>query len=73
MIEHDNGGPVFPNYHPDVNCFGMSLRDWFAGTALWGLLAEAAHPEATGSWSQTSQLTAQAYAFANAMLEARKE
>ena len=30
-----DGGPAFPLYEED----GMSLRDWFAGQALAGILA----------------------------------
>ena len=32
----DEGGPAFPN--PSASCSGMSLRDWFAGHALAGLI-----------------------------------
>ena len=65
----NDGGPAFPaqdwqakgNHHP-----GMSVRDWFAGQALAGLMA---HP--------TAEFTAKggaaiAYEFADAMLRARE-
>jgi hypothetical protein len=43
--EPDDGGPAFPLTVPDFRDYenqpqpGMSLRDWFAGMALSGLLA----------------------------------
>ena len=45
MITPDDGGPAFPETRWDdktrqeVQWCGMSLRDWFAGKALSGLLA----------------------------------
>ena len=63
----DDGGPAFPmsctrdGYMPNVP-EGMSLRDWFAGQALAGLLANV-----------SNQVDARvAYAIADAMLAARK-
>ena len=65
-----NGGPAFPAYvfaepvsstdHP-----GMTLRDWFAGQALAGLMASTDY-EAT--WDQYG---VDAYKIANAMLRER--
>ena len=44
----NNGGSAFPLYLPqdegDIH-HGMSLRDWFAGQAVAGLLAQPADPE----------------------------
>jgi hypothetical protein len=34
----DDGGPAFPS-HPDSAYAGMTLRDWFAGMALQGMIA----------------------------------
>ena len=43
-ISDGDGGPAFPHVEPTPNCSwvapGMSLRDWFAGQALAGLLAK---------------------------------
>ena len=48
---HDDGGPAYPTTQPDPdtegfmglpvtkNMPGMSLRDWFAGQAIQGFLA----------------------------------
>ena len=61
----DDGGPAFPAMLPGGNyCTpGMSLRDWFAGQALAGLLA-------SGDWDETP--IPDAYVFAQAMLEQRE-
>lgn len=59
------GGPAFPttdNRYED----GMSLRDWFAGLAMQGLLAADADLERTAS-----SIAAMAYEQADMMLEAR--
>ena len=71
-----DGGPAFPqpnqahpgNPQPD-NGPGMSLRDWFAGQALVGYLADTKHPD-----NATPSIVAQwCYANADAMLKAREE
>ena len=57
------------NYNAPTKCYhkGMSLRDWFAGQALVGLLSGPAEEGAT-----TPDLKAVvAYQFADAMLKAR--
>lgn len=50
---------------------GMSLRDWFAGQALAGLLA--GHATYGGRTDARSVLAQDAYAHAEAMLAARKD
>lgn len=50
MSDKNDGGPAFPEpplehdhyWHPGTQ--GMSLRDWFAGQALAGLLANSGGP-----------------------------
>lgn len=37
--KRDDGGPAFPWGEHRTHLGGMSLRDWFAGQALAGLLA----------------------------------
>lgn len=67
------GGPAFPRAsgpEPRVNsvtdyCDGMSMRDWFAGQALAGILSDAPR----GYSGQA--VAAEAYAFADAMLAER--
>ena len=42
MSEPDDGGPAFPHssspMRGDLTEWGMTLRDWFAGQALAGML-----------------------------------
>jgi hypothetical protein len=66
MTRKYDGGPAFPPMHnPDTHQSGMSLRDWFAGQALAGLLAD---PNVLGGAPEVANT---AYRFADAMLEAR--
>ena len=70
-----DGGPAFPNITPDMNVDGgpgMSLRDWFAGQALAGMIASA-EGEASGGWPGGDAQCARAcYSLADAMLKARE-
>jgi len=68
-MEYD-GGLAFPDParasgHPMES--GMSLRDWFAGQALAGLLA---YPE-NGEWFKPTSLARAAYDYADAMIAER--
>lgn len=70
--EHDDGGPAFPQTVDDMGALtvatsGMSLRDWFAGQALAGMLGD---PERSGEFAEFARY---AYQAADAMLAARKE
>lgn len=49
----------------------MSLRDWFAGMALQGLLAHVIGVE--GANGRASKYAERSYQYADAMLAARKE
>lgn len=68
MAKND-GGSAFPHVVP-LNAYGMTLRDYFAGQALFGLVvfdrttSEVSAPHHFAKWS---------YALADAMLEERKE
>jgi hypothetical protein len=69
----NDGGSAFPmGYHPEGNNAdhtGMSLRDWFAGMAMQGLLSK-------DYYSFTSDLddaVIQAYKVADAMIAERKK
>jgi len=67
MTDKDNGGPAFPIETTATPwAEGMTLRDWFAGQALAGMLAHGIGPSgpADVAWA--------AYQAADAMLEARK-
>lgn len=68
-----DGGPAFPvtastgDPRDGVYCRdGMTLRDWFAGKALSGILAD---PNSDGSYKGVAE---SAYGFADAMLAARE-
>lgn len=72
--KHDDGGPAFAHNekshdgahyqtHP-----GMSLRDWFAGQALMGMLANGEPTIQLPTGFSTAQC---AYEYADAMLRAR--
>lgn len=75
MSNPDDGGPAFPTTAPRVDqhghahmsadSAGMSLRDWFAGQAMAGHLAD----PACGGPAHTAE---QCYSYADAMLEASK-
>jgi hypothetical protein len=71
MRDYDTqGGPAFPVAH-EVNLEtcrkGMSLRDWFAGQALAGWLANP-----VGDGSDANELARYSYKMADAMLKARE-
>ena len=64
----NNGGPAFPvtlDHRECVGAYGMSLRDYFAGQALTGLLADQKRDGLLTAYADD------AYAFADAMIAAR--
>jgi hypothetical protein len=71
--ELDDGGPAFPCEGGEQSGLyadpGMSLRDWFAGMALQGHLA---NPTTTNNPGYTREsLVGECYHMADAMLKAR--
>jgi hypothetical protein len=66
MTNPNNGGPAFPQIK-EYNGQGMALRDYFAGQALAGLLAESMHD------CGPSGIAQDCYLHADAMLRAREE
>ena len=69
MTQPNDGGPAFPrpaSQHSGPQ-EGMSLRDWFAGQALAGLLA---CPKVLGDFDRLSK---ESYKWADAMLKARSQ
>lgn len=77
MSAHDDGGPAFPCdvFDPHVDGpeqhEGMSLRDYFAGKALTGMLGTAGAP-CLGGLDGYEDVTAKAvYRMADAMIRAR--
>lgn len=78
MTTKTDGGPAFPfgqiseTTGQPVNGFydpGMSLRDWFAGLAMQGLLAAQIH--GFNDRPANGPFASMAYEMADAMLKAR--
>jgi hypothetical protein len=73
-----NNHPAFPvqAYAGDANSpkvrpnSGMGMRDWFAGRALEGILA---NPEDEAMDASPEEIAQLAYKFADAMLEEREK
>ncbi len=73
MTTKDDGGPAWP-WYPDLSngdivqpaYSGMTLRDWFAGQALAGLLA------AADLGNSPHDLSCACFSVADAMLAARQ-
>lgn len=70
------GGPAFPitldqNFRQAI-VGGMTLRDYFAAKALQGLLADPNSFDVKEDEDAADIYAEHAYAFADAMLEARK-
>jgi hypothetical protein len=62
----DDGGPAFPNNDQNGCAFaGMTLRDWFAGQALAGMLDRA-------YGIPVNVIAKRSYEMADAMLAARE-
>ena len=72
-----DGGPAFPldvaNTPTSRAYEGMSLRDWFAGQALAGMLASPPIASREQSNVNHQAWAANAYAFADAMIQEREK
>lgn len=64
----NDGGPAFPVPQYRNTLPGMSLRDWFAGQALAGIMANA-----DNGWADHNELSNTAFIYADAMLAARNQ
>lgn len=81
MSETEDGGPAFPTKGPphkvitahgehyEDDHHGLSLRDWFAGRAISGVLADTEIDWETADFSSCARY---AYDLADAMLAVRK-
>ena len=68
MSKQNDGGPAYPlGMDTNGRCDGMSLRDYFAGQALAGMLAYGGRPSDFGERAATC------YALADAMLAERNK
>ena len=74
----DNSGPAFPTTETSTVAFGnpiviqhpgMTLRDYFAGQALAGMLADPSRDDE--DWPTKEHFTEEAYSYADAMIEER--
>ena len=71
--DEKNGGPAFPvtlDHRGCVGAYGMTLRDWFAGQALAGILAGRRMPDAVAD--ENAAFAGDAFDVADAMLAARE-
>ena len=66
MASKSDGGQAFPTMSPTEYIPGMSLRDWFAGQALTGIMART-------EWKLAFLPARLAYQIADAMLAAREK
>ncbi len=72
MIEmKDDGGSAFPST-TDPAYFGMTLRDYFAATAMQGVIAGSGDSDGCVNYSD-DKVAKLAYDMADAMLKARLE
>jgi hypothetical protein len=68
MTTINDGGPAFPPVHdPETHQSGLTLRDWFAGQALQGMLANQHQYKA----EDEAMFARDAYVLADSMLKAR--
>ena len=68
LPKRDDSGPAFPHSHDH----GMSLRDWFAGQALKGIIAGLQCEPGQTVDDLIRVAAIRVYEVADAMLEARK-
>ena len=74
MSNKDNGAPAFPCQNNWDS--GMSLRDWFAGQALKGMLSSGDGvdtEDGANNSTEPDDMALVAYEYADAMLEARRK
>ena len=67
----NDGGPAFPVNGPNGDHPGMSLRDWFAGQVLNGVVS--AFDQRPDAYFDDQRAARLAYQTADAMLKAREE
>lgn len=73
----NDGGPAFPSDNFGQHPPGMTLRDYFAGQAMNGMISGDAQPyismkESADGIVQEDKTASRAYLYADAMLAARE-
>jgi hypothetical protein len=70
-MENKDGGPAFPQVGPSIyeTIDGMSLRDWFAGQAMVGII-KTADGATIRNWA-IEKMAVDCYELADAMLRER--
>ena len=77
MSNTNTGGPAFPAWElngqgePEMTCFGMTLRDYFAAKALQGFMVGLKPAQDIGPDMQ-DRIALGMYSMADAMLKARE-
>lgn len=72
MSKTTDGGPAFPVTRLDIpEMEGMSLRDWFAGMALQGMITNNTEVPELARKAPEQAAAIVAYNFADAMLRER--
>lgn len=73
----DDGGPAFPNHSVGINesgegvlitTGGMTLRDWFAGMALQGLVVNDSYRKLGGGKQAVNAVVMLAFEYADEMI-----
>lgn len=64
-----NGGPAFPTSTAGLGT-GLNMRDWFAGMALQGILANPSDIQSDRIWDYLAEIS---YNYADAMLKEREK
>ena len=76
MTKHDNGGPAFPDpARASGHCMdtGMTMRDWFAGQALIGIINACAMDARVRGETSEMLFARKAYSVADAMIAAMEK
>ncbi len=73
MTEKDNGGPAFPQLYGSPKVNGMTLRDYFAGQALIGIMNICPKEDPEPGEKTSQMFSRKAYLVADAMIAERSK
>lgn len=69
-----DGGPAFPLKEPlGSDALGMTLRDYFAASALAGMELTVENDMGSGFWYSPSTIADRAYAIADEMIKRKRK